>query len=51
MNSEEKPLELGDDSLLSFFRNAAVFVLILGAVALYIRARSKTGGSGYSKQG
>lgn len=50
MNSEDKPLELGDDSLVPFMRNAAVFVLVLGAVALYIRARSKAG-SGYSKEG
>lgn len=50
VNSEDKPLELGDDGLGHFMRNAAVFVLVLGAVALYIRARSKAG-SGYSKHG
>ncbi|MBE3043600.1 hypothetical protein IMZ48_13730 [Candidatus Bathyarchaeota archaeon] len=53
VNGEDQPLELGDDAVessSSFMRNAAVFVFAIGAVALYIRARSKAG-SGFSKHG
>ena len=42
VNSEEEPLELVEgDGESSFMRNAAIFGVVVGLAAVYVRARSK----------
>ena len=50
VNSEEEPLELGDDAVeSSFLRNAAIFGVAVGLVAVYVRARKTS--NEHSKHG